>query len=391
MEFQPRDRALMQQAIAWAWGGQGHVEPNPMVGCVIARGDEVIGRSFHKEFGGPHAEINAMAAAGGDVSGTTVYVTLEPCSFTGKTGPCADALVDARVKRVVIGCLDPNPKVSGRGVARLQKAGVEVTVGVEEAEARSLIAPFAKGMTRGLPWIVAKWAMTIDGKIATMHGDSQWISNEHSRNIVQEIRGRVDGIMVGCTTADRDDPLLTARGEKSRTATRIVVDSLARIRLNSNLVATAGECPVIIVASPNASQTHLRALEERGVEVWVGESNDPDLRLMEFLHVFHDRGNTNLMVEGGGTVMGSLAKMGQIDEAHVFVGPKMLGGRNSITPVEGPDPVLMAESRLLNLQHVRRVGDDVYMQYRRDVTANTGDPAGGHCGENQKPENEATA
>jgi len=363
----------MQHAIAHAWQAEGKVEPNPMVGCLLVNGDTIIGTGYHESFGGPHAEVNAIASAkeqaNDAIEGSTAYVTLEPCSHTGKTGPCADALIEAKVARVVIGCIDPNPDVSGRGIKKLTEAGIQVDVGVEAEAAGNLIAPFFKRVTTGLPWIIAKWAMTIDGKIATMHGDSQWISNEHSRQIVQNIRSRVDGIMVGFGTADADDPMLTVRGEKLRTPARIVVDSQARLRLDSKLATSTDQAPVILVTAPFHDQQHAAKLSALGVEVWVGESQDPDQRLHEFLLEFASRGNTNLMVEGGGTLMGSLTKMNLVDEAHLFVGPKMLGGKNSITPVEGEDPTLMAASKLFSLRLVRRIDDDVYLQYRKLATS----------------------
>jgi diaminohydroxyphosphoribosylaminopyrimidine deaminase/5-amino-6-(5-phosphoribosylamino)uracil reductase len=278
-------------------------------------------------------------------------------------------LIEAKVARVVVGRIDPNPDVSGSGISKLRDAGIQVEIGVESDSAGNLIAPFEKRITRGLPWIVAKWAMTIDGKIATMHGDSQWISNAHSRSLVQNIRGRVDGIMVGFGTADTDDPMLTARGDKKRTPARIIVDSQARLRLDSKLATSTDRAPVILVTSPFHDQRHAAKLTDMGVEVWVGESQDPDQRLLEFLREFAGRGKTNLMVEGGGTLMGGLCKMNLVDEAHVFVGPKMLGGKNSITPVEGEDPTLMAASKLFSLRSVRRIDDDVYMQYRRILSA----------------------
>ena len=373
MDQLQKDRPFMQHAIAHAWQAEGKVEPNPMVGCLLVNGDTIIGTGYHESFGGPHAEVNAIASAkeqaNDAIEGSTAYVTLEPCSHTGKTGPCADALIEAKVARVVIGCIDPNPDVSGRGIKKLTEAGIQVDVGVEAEAAGNLIAPFFKRVTTGLPWIIAKWAMTIDGKIATMHGDSQWISNEHSRQIVQNIRSRVDGIMVGFGTADADDPMLTVRGEKLRTPARIVVDSQARLRLDSKLATSTDQAPVILVTAPFHDQQHAAKLSALGVEVWVGESQDPDQRLHEFLLEFASRGNTNLMVEGGGTLMGSLTKMNLVDEAHLFVGPKMLGGKNSITPVEGEDPILMAASKLFSLRLVRRIDDDVYLQYRKLATS----------------------
>ncbi len=363
-----KDALHMQRAIAISWHGQGFVEPNPMVGCVIVQGADVIGEGWHAHFGQPHAEVNALKDAtdkGADLVGATAYVTLEPCSHHGKTGPCADALIAAKVARVVVGVLDPNPEVSGKGVKRLEAAGIEVTTGVEAAEARNSLAPYLKRTQRQLPWVIAKWAMTVDGKIATVHGDSQWISNEHSREIVQKIRGRVDGIMVGTRTALQDDPALTARGEKSRTPTRIVVDSNVRLRLNSNLVTTALEVPTVLVAGPFHDYQHAKKIGELGVEIWVSQQSDPCERLLLFMKEFVSRGGTNLLVEGGGELLGSLHRMKQIDEAHVFIGPKILGGRNSITPVEGQNPIFMETADQLALRSVRRLDDDVYMQYRR--------------------------
>ena len=370
MDLSLIDSLHMNRAIAIAWRGQGLVEPNPMVGCVIVAGDQVIGEGWHQCFGEAHAEVNALADAkskGADAAGATAYVTLEPCSHHGKTGPCADALITAKVARVVIGVLDPNPEVSGAGVKRLEAAGIEVVSGVEALEAANSLAPYLKRTRRGLPWVIAKWAMTIDGKIATLHGDSQWISNKHSRELVQKIRGRVDGIMVGAKTALNDNPSLTARSEKSRTPTRIVVDSKAGLRLNSKLVTTALEFPTILVTSPFHNNKHAKKIGEAGVEVWVGQQADPCERLLAFMKEFVSRGGTNLLVEGGGTLLGSLHRMKQIDEAHVFVGPKLLGGRNSISPVEGEDPILMSECDQLSLRSVRRMDDDVYMQYRRNA------------------------
>ena len=367
------DSLHMKRAIAIAWRGQGLVEPNPMVGCVIVAGENVIGEGWHERFGEAHAEVNALANAksnGADPTDATAYVTLEPCSHHGKTGPCADALIAAKVARVVIGVLDPNPEVSGEGIKRLKAAGIEVISGVEANEAENSLAPYLKRTRRGLPWVIAKWAMTVDGKIATVHGDSQWISNEHSRELVQQIRGRVDGIMVGAKTALNDNPSLTARSarsEKSRTPTRIVVDSKASLRLNSKLVTTALEVPTILVTSSFHNTQHAKKIGEAGIEVWVGQQADPCQRLLAFMKEFASRGGTNLLVEGGGTLLGSLHRMKQIDEAHVFVGPKLLGGRNSISPVEGENPILMSECDQLSLRSVRRLDDDVYMQYRRSA------------------------
>jgi len=240
----------MKRALTLARRGAGAVEPNPMVGCVIVRDDRIVAEGHHRRFGGPHAEIDALRrlqAAGGNPHGATVYVTLEPCNHTGKTGPCSEALIEAGVGRVVIAALDPHPTSTG-GVRRLREAGVDVTVGVLEAHATELIAPFAKRIATGLPFVIAKWAATIDGATATHTGDSQWISNEQSRKHVHRLRGRVDAIMVGIGTVARDDPMLTARGVKvRRTARRVVIDPSLRIDETCNLVRSIDQAPLSIV------------------------------------------------------------------------------------------------------------------------------------------------
>ncbi len=225
----PFDTQQMQRAIALARRGEGFVEPNPMVGCVLVRDGNVVGEGWHQRFGGPHAEVVALQAAGGDARGATAYVSLEPCCHHGKTPPCTQALIDAGVARVVIAMHDSFAEVAGGGVKQLREAGIEVTVGLLDDEARQLNAPYLKLIEQGRPWVIAKWAMTLDGRIASKTGSSQWISGEASRAIGHGLRGRVDAIIVGRGTAAADDPLLTTRlsdGNKPpRTATRVVFES----------------------------------------------------------------------------------------------------------------------------------------------------------------------
>ncbi|MDZ7615653.1 MAG: bifunctional diaminohydroxyphosphoribosylaminopyrimidine deaminase/5-amino-6-(5-phosphoribosylamino)uracil reductase RibD, partial [Patescibacteria group bacterium] len=230
------DRWHMSRALELAARGQGFVEPNPMVGCVIARGAELIGEGWHRRYGGPHAEIEALHLAGPRAAGATMYVTLEPCCHHGKTPPCTEAILRAAPARVVIAQRDPFPAVAGKGIARLQAAGIQVDVGLAEAEARELNAPYLKLLGTGRPWVMAKWAMTLDGKLATRTAESQWISGPESREIVHQLRGRVDAVIVGRGTAEHDNPALTARPPGARSATRIVLDSGASLSLDSQLV-----------------------------------------------------------------------------------------------------------------------------------------------------------
>lgn len=360
------DPSFMRHALELARQGQGHVEPNPMVGCVIVQENKIIGQGWHQTFGGPHAEINAIHSVGdpAELAGATLYVTLEPCSHTGKTGPCTQALIDANVARVVIACQDPNPQVSGKGIRQLRDAGIEVIEHCLSLESESLLAPYLKRTITGHPWIIAKWAMTLDGKIATGDGDSKWISNTHSREIVHQIRGRVDGIMVGIGTALADNPLLNARPTGARVATRIVVDSDARLPLDSNLVETARQYPTLIAVGPNAPPHQIAQLKQLGCDIFQSRSLDPNRRLLELLTLIAQQGMTNVLVEGGGKLLGALNDMNQIDEVHVFIGPKILGGAEAISPMGGSGHPLMKMATPLKIQKVQQIDDDIYIVAR---------------------------
>lgn len=361
MQSSDLDAWHMTRALELAERGRGAVEPNPLVGCVIARGAEIIGEGWHQRFGGPHAEIEALRIAGSRAKGATLYVTLEPCCHHGKTPPCTDAVIASGVARVVVAGRDPFPQVDGGGIERLQQAGIDVTVGVREAEARRLNAPYLKLLSTGRPWIIAKWAMTLDGKLATRDGDSRWISCEASRQIVHRLRGRVDAIVVGLRTAELDDPLLTARPPGPRVATRIVLDSQARLASDSQLVRTASETPVMVATGPSAPPDQCRRLHEGGCEVFSATSDDPQQRLIELLDDLGRRRMTNVLVEGGGQLLGTLFDADLVDEVHVFIAPKIIGGRDATTPVAGIGKSLMADALPLADATVERSGDDVYV------------------------------
>jgi diaminohydroxyphosphoribosylaminopyrimidine deaminase/5-amino-6-(5-phosphoribosylamino)uracil reductase len=358
------DRCCMARALELALRGQGAVEPNPLVGCVIAQGERIVGEGWHTRFGGPHAEIEALAAAGSAAAGATLYVTLEPCCHHGKTPPCTEALIRSAVRRVVVAHQDPFPQVTGRGIAQLRQAGIEVEVGLLEQESRQLNAPYLKLIRSGRPWILAKWAMTLDGKLATRTGSSQWISGEASRSCVHQLRGRVDAILVGRRTAELDDPLLTARPSGPRVATRIVADSQARLAQDSQLVRTAREVPVLVAVGPAASAADCRRLSDAGCEVWTGETDDAAQRLLLLLDELGQRRMTNVLVEGGGQLLGSLFDAGELDEVHVFIAPKLAGGRDAVAPVGGWGVAQMSQARWLPQPIVERLDDDVYVHGR---------------------------
>jgi diaminohydroxyphosphoribosylaminopyrimidine deaminase / 5-amino-6-(5-phosphoribosylamino)uracil reductase len=382
MNQEQADIEWMKCALDLARKGLGRVEPNPMVGCVLVKDSQIIGQGYHQEFGGAHAEVNAIADANQSVSGCTAYVTLEPCAHTGKTPPCVNALIQAGARRVVIAHPDPNPLVAGGGIKRLRNAGIQVEVGLLHSEAESLLAPFLKRITSGMPWIIAKWAMTWDGKIASANGDSQWISNEKSRQIVHQIRGRVDGIMVGVNTVLMDNPLLTARPPGQRLATRIVLDTQARISLDSQLCQSAHRIPTLIAVGPQAELRKIQALKQSGCDVWqadpsqaltanistsVAKEPNPDQRkepVVQLQHLMRElskRGMTNLLVEGGSRLLGSLFDLQQIDEVHIFIGAKLLGGKDALTPIAGVGAQNMLDGQSIELQQVTQLDNDVYL------------------------------
>ncbi len=355
----------MRRALELAAAGQGFVEPNPMVGCVIARGAEIIGEGWHRRFGGDHAEVEALRLAGSRAAGATLYVTLEPCCHAGKTPPCTAAILAAGIRRVVAAMGDPFPQVAGGGMAALQAAGVTVEVGLLDAAARQLNAPYLKLLRRGLPWIIAKWAMTLDGKIATRSGASRWISSPRSREMVHALRGRMDAVLVGRETALRDDPLLTARPPGPRTATRVVLDTRGALASQSRLVRSAAEAPVLVAIGSEAAAADCGRLRQCGCEVLVCPGATPAARLDALLAELGRRQMTNVLVEGGGRVLGSLLDARHIDEVHVFIAPKLVGGAAAPGPVAGQGVAELADALDLGELLVESVDGDVYLRGRK--------------------------
>ena len=351
----------MQRALDLAAQGAGGVEPNPMVGCVVVQGAEIIGEGWHRAFGGPHAEIEALAIAGRRAAGATMYVTLEPCCHHGKTPPCTEAVIAAGIRRVVVAQPDPFPQVNGGGVATLVAAGIEVEMGVLREAAQRLNAPYLKLLRSSRPWIIAKWAMTLDGKTASRAGSSQWISNPQSREIVHQIRGRVDAIMVGRETAQLDDPMLTARPPGPRSALRIVVDTHASLSSDRKLVRTAREVPVLVAVGSGASKADVHRLTDAGCQVFVCSAARHAARLEQLLEELGRRRLTNVLVEGGGRLVGSLLDSRQIDEVHVFIAPKLLGGETARHPIAGEGLEDIGSALLLAETEIQALGTDVYV------------------------------
>ena len=329
------DERFMARALELATRGEGSVEPNPMVGCVLVRDGQIVAAGWHAEFGGPHAEIVALQQAGMEAIGATCYVTLEPCSHHGKTPPCSQALIHSRVARVVAAMEDPFPPVDGSGIQELAAAGVECSLGTLAERARQLNAPYLKRLDVGRPWVIAKWAATRDGYLALADG-SRWISNERSRAVVQQLRGRVDAVIVGSGTARIDDPLLTARPadptEVRRTAVRVVIDSAASLALESQLVRTARDVPVLVAVAADASVDKCRQLAAAGADVFPCAGATHTARFESLLDELGGRRMTNVMVEGGSRLLGTLFDADLVDEVHAFTAPKDAGGETAPAP-----------------------------------------------------------
>ena len=357
MTRRPADEKLMRACLDLARRGLGSVEPNPMVGAVVARGGRVISEGWHRRFGGPHAEVDALDRAGPRAKGATLYVSLEPCPHFGKTPPCTDRIIASGVREIVAAVRDPNPIVNGKGLQILRRRGLKVRTGTLEDEARSLNRGFFKAHRMGLPYVAAKWAMTLDGKIATRTGDSRWVSGEDARAWVRSLRDDYQAILVGANTALRDDPGL--RGGR-RDPIRIVLDSSARLPLESQLVRTAKERRTIVAVTESAPPTRLRKLERAGVQVIRLETSDLRLVFEELAR----SGIHSILVEGGGEVHASLFEGRLADEVLVVVAPKIAGGRDAVTPVEGQGPSKMAEALKLEDIRMERLGDDVLIRGR---------------------------
>ena len=358
----------MARALGLARRGRGSVEPNPMVGAVIVRDGKIIGEGWHKHFGGPHAEVEAIAAAG-EVAGATMYVTLEPCCRHGKTPPCTEAVIAAGIIRVVAAMEDPNPNVAGGGFSALREAGIEVVTGVMEAEARQLLAAYTKLRTKGKPWVICKWAQSLDGRIATHTGGSKWITGEAARRRVHEIRSLCDGVCVGAGTVRADDPLLTARDADGNVAgeqpTRLILDGSASIPPDCRLIRSTDISPVIVAAREDAPPQAVETFARAGAEVLTlpraTSRGGVDLSVM--LEELGRREWTYLLVEGGRSVHSAFIAQGLVDELLVFVAPRIIGGPGSIGLVNWPDVDTIDEAFALPKPQVEQIGDDVLLRY----------------------------
>lgn len=349
------DLDWMSYALAIAERGRGFVEPNPLVGAVVVRQGGKVGEGWHEKFGEAHAEVNAINQAGVAARGATLYVTLEPCCHFGKTPPCTDAIIRAGIQRVVAAMMDPFPSVSGGGFRVLRQAGIEVVAGVLEDRSRELNAPYLTLVSKTRPYVHGKWAMSLDGKIATRTGHSKWISGEESRRRVHELRGRMDAIIVGAGTVRADDPQLTARPPGPRTPLRVVLTAQGLLPENCQLLQSAREVPVLIAGPRNANTSRH---EQMGCEVIAIESVEA------LLAELGRRRFTNVLIEGGAGVLGAFHEARMIDEAHVFLAPILVGGASAISPMRGLGVETIGEALRSDDVQIEPLGPDFYIRAR---------------------------
>jgi len=354
MEKDPNEQ-FMLKALKLAKKGIGSVEPNPAVGAVIVKNGELIGKGYHKKFGFAHAEVNALEDCRKkrrSPKGATLYVSLEPCCVEGKTPACTEALIQAGISNVYVGCIDPSPKASGRGLKLLRKAGIEVYTGLCEEKAKLLNGPFLKFIKTKKPWVIVKWAQTLDGKLAYTDTDSnRWISNEKSRKQAHHLRRRAQAVLVGIKTVLADDPLLTPRPARGKSPTRIVLDRRLRTPLTSQLLQTVEQAPVLIITTRQTYKNkskRIHKLTQRGAQILVVPSKDGKCDLVSLLRALGRRHIYQLLVEGGPKVITSFLQENLADEIHVFIAPKILAGAGSADLTK----CLKLLKDSLDLQHV---------------------------------------
>lgn len=356
------DQNYMLQAIQLAKQGEGWTNPNPMVGAVIVKNGRIIGKGYHKKCGELHAERNAIASLTESAEGATIYVTLEPCCHYGKTPPCTEAIIEQKIKRVVIGSRDPNPKVSGKGIKMLQEAGIEVIEDFMREECDRLNPVFFHYITTKTPYVVMKYAMTLDGKIACATGDSKWVTGEIARTQVHRMRGRYRGIMVGIGTVLADDPMLNCRVEGGVDPVRIICDSNLRIPTESQIVKTASDIETIVACSQEAleserKQEKIRRLKEAGIQI-IGTEGAHGVNLVELMKKLGGQNIDSILLEGGGTLNASALEDGIVNKVYAYIAGKLIGGMDARSPVEGMGIDRMADAITLQNVEIEKLGDD---------------------------------
>lgn len=363
-EITTTDIGYMRRALELAQRGMGHVSPNPMVGAVIVKDNRIIGEGWHEHIGGLHAERNAFKHCMEDCAGATMYVTLEPCCHWGRTPPCTDAILEHKIARVVVGCLDPNPLVAGKGLNILRKAGIVCDTGVLEDECYAVNRVFFHYITHKKPYVVMKYAMTLDGHIAAYTGDSKWVTGEAARAHVQQTRKWLSAILVGIGTVLADDPMLNCRIETGVDPIRLVCDSTLRIPLDSQLVLTAKTIPTWVFCA-NADIHRQTALEDAGVKVIpLPDETGTLVDLAAVIDYLGQEQVDSVLLEGGGTLNGEALRLGLVDWVQAYIAPKLIGGAKARGPVEGPGIARMADALTLDHPTITRLDDDILIEGR---------------------------
>lgn len=375
-QFSEADLTYMRRALQLAERARGHTSPNPMVGAVFVKDGKVIGEGFHKQAGKPHAEIEAIRSAKADLAGSTLYVTLEPCSHTGKTPPCVNTLIEHKIARVVIPVSDPDRRVAGRGIAMLQQAGVQVDIGLCEAEALRQNEFFINYHARLRPFLICKWAMTLDGRIATESGHSRWISNEESRRYVHQIRAQVDAVMVGIGTVLLDNPMLNVRleNEEIHQPKKIVIDGSLRIPLKAKCLEHPTPGSVIIATTQNASSDKIKQLRALGHTVLVLMGRRALIDMKELIRELYLLEIQSILCEGGSSLFGSLLQAHLVDKVIAFIAPKIVGGETAKPPVTGWGVDLMHKALRLEDLTFRNFGEDVCVEGYMAAGSRSGKP-----------------
>ncbi len=357
------DRHYMQLALNLAGKSRGRTSPNPMVGAVIVKAGKVVGSGYHRRAGTPHAEVNALNEAGAEARGATLYVTLEPCCHYGRTGPCTEAVIKAGITRVVVAMMDPNPQVAGKGIEKIKAAGIEVDVGVMEDEAGKLNEVFIKYIVTGKPFITAKAAVSLDGKIAARTGRSKWITSPEARKHGHKLRDWHDAVMVGIGTVLADDPRLTTRlnGAGGRDPARVILDSRARIPLNARVLTRNSKAAAIVAVTANAPPAKLEALRETGAEVLV-VNDGPQVDLVKLVKLLGKKEITSVLIEGGSAVHAAAFNAGLVDKVAWFIAPKIIGGWEAPGPVGGPGVEDPSEAVELDELKVINLGPDLLVE-----------------------------
>ena len=385
MPYKQQDIEYMQRAIALAKKGAGFVNPNPMVGCVVVKDNEIITEGYHEYYGGLHAERNALTNTTADCKDATLYVTLEPCCHYGKTPPCTEIIIEKGIKKVVVGLLDPNPLVAGKGIKILKDAGIEVITGVEVEKIKDLNKVFLKYIKTKRPYVLLKTAMTLDGKIASYTGDSKWITNEKSRKLVHKLRSEMMGIVAGIGTVKADNPMLNCRLEVQQPTAnsqqpnihqpiRIIIDTKASISLESNIVKTANEYKTILAigqqSTVDSQQTKIDELKSLNVDILYCEEKDGHVDINDLMIKLGQKGIDSILLEGGATLNAAFLEAGCVDEVYAFIAPKIIGGEHSKSPVGGQGIELMKDAIMLKDIKIETFDNDILIKGKIKSTDN---------------------